>query len=54
MMRMQRSPAMMSSLWLSLQCALATEALVLPAATMSTLHVLLFDGVHDETTHLVL
>ena len=37
MMRMQRSPAMMSSLWPSLQCALATEILMLLAAKIESL-----------------
>ena len=38
MMRMPRSPAMMSSLRLSLLCALATEALLLLAAEMILLN----------------
>ena len=52
MMRMQRSPATMSSLWLLLQCALATEALVLLPAKLKSLNAILLDIVRNETTHL--
>ena len=40
MMRMPRSPAMMSSSWLSLQCASGTEALLLLAAEMKPLELI--------------
>ena len=54
MMRMPRSPAMMSSLWLLLQCVLATEALLLLAAEMNSLNVILLDIVLNKTTHLAI
>ena len=54
MMRMPRSPAMMSSLWLSLQCALATEALRLLGAKRKFLNEILLDIVMNKTLHLAI
>ena len=49
MMRMPRSPAMMSSSWLLQQCALATEALRLLGAKRKSLDVILLDIVINKT-----